>query len=114
MSGGFFDYKQYVFDDVIEQLEDVIHANGTGNSWDKDDFDDEAPIDRNLPDDILQDVIRLRVMLEENKIRLHRLDWLLSSDDGEDSYRERLNEELLECSERKMQSMLSQPNKESD
>ena len=33
-------------------------------------------------------------MLTEAKIRLHRLDWLISGDDGIESYRERLMEDL--------------------
>lgn len=82
MSGGYFDYNQHRIQDIIDVLED-LHGN-----YGKLDF----------PDDLSEDTFRT---FEEALMHLHlariytqRIDWLVSGDDGEDTFHERLGSEL--------------------
>lgn len=80
MSGGHFYYSQYRINDAIEQLEkDLSDSNSYANSMEQD----------------IRDSLALCLSrLKEASIRLHRADWLLSGDDGEESYRRRLAADL--------------------
>lgn len=80
MSGGHFDYNQYRINDAVEQLEkDLSDPESYANSMDQ---------------DILESLTLCLLRLKEASIRLHRADWLLSGDDGEESYRKRLAADL--------------------
>jgi hypothetical protein len=81
MSGGYFDYIQYRFDEPIEMLEDYLKTNESG-------FNEKTLL-------CFQNTI---AYLKMSKIYLHRADWLLSGDDGEETYHERLKEEMLTLS----------------
>jgi len=81
MSGGYFDYIQYRFDEPIEMLEDYLKTNESG-------FNEKTLL-------CFQNTI---AYLKMSKIYLHRTDWLLSGDDGEETYHERLKEEMLTLS----------------
>ena len=75
MSGGYFNYDQNRIDYIIERLEQVIEKGRYGE------------------DTLMQfragvDALRLA------KIFATRIDWLLSGDDAEDTFHERLEEEL--------------------
>ncbi len=79
MSGGYFDYVQYRFDEPIEQMEEVLKNNEHG-------FTKETV-------DVFIDTLQL---LKLAKVCLHRVDWLLSGDDGEGTFHERLKEDIEE------------------
>ncbi len=75
MSGGFFNYKQYGILDIAEELEDVINEH-------------------QYPDAVID---KFKEGLEHIKfaaIYTHRIDCLLSGDDDEDSFFERLQEDI--------------------
>ena len=93
MSGGYMDYKQYYLDDMADVLEDVA-KNGRVVSW-ADGEGESATHDHYSPD-IEQIFLETARKLRELRIYVHRADWLLSGDDGEDSFRKRLKEELEE------------------
>ncbi len=84
MSGGYFDYIQFRMNDAAEQLKRVIERRTY-------DADGEYPI----PVDILADFTIGLHHLTLAKTYLQRIDWLLSGDDGENSFRKRLEEELM-------------------
>jgi hypothetical protein len=97
MSGGEFDYKQHVLLDIADRIEREIERNGRDktddemDSWDK----------RNgytqwykYPDEVI-DKFKIAIkLLNEARVYAHRIDWLLSGDDGEETFLERLNEDL--------------------
>lgn len=81
MSGGHFDYKQYYIDDIADKIESVMENQGC----DEEDSYNEDTIQ------IMKDAVKV---LRKAAIYAHRIDWFLSGDDGEDSLKERLKEDL--------------------
>jgi hypothetical protein len=81
MSGGTFNYQQNVLLDIADTLSQEIKANDGCYK----------------PETI--DAFRLGVeLIEMAYIYAQRIDWLLSGDDGEDDFHERLKDELKEHS----------------
>lgn len=89
MSGGHFDYQQYRLDDMANDIETVIYHN---NSTELNAYGDRIGAD--LPDDIIEEFKHAVTLLREAAIYVQRIDWLLSGDDGEDSFRTRLKKDL--------------------
>jgi hypothetical protein len=75
MSGGAFDYVQFQFTDPVHMLE----VMATDKVW---------------PEDIRESMLKCVAVLQEASIRLQRVDWLVSGDDGVETYRERLEQDL--------------------
>jgi hypothetical protein len=75
MSGGAFDYVQHRFTDPVHELEDLA----ADNHW---------------PEDVRESMLKCVEVLQEASVRLHRIDWLVSGDDGIETYRERLEQDL--------------------
>ena len=79
MSGGYFDYNQYCFDDIADGVEKLIRRNkGSGN----------------YPDKIIERFKEAANTLRRAAIMAQRIDWLVSDDDGDESFMERWDEEL--------------------
>ena len=110
MSGGHFDYYQWHIRDIIYSLEDYIY----GHSLDEEDIDYYIE-DHWLEDKEKEYVIKNKhtvpnlyeysketikefkkglAILRKAYVYAQRIDWLLSGDDGEESFHERLKEEL--------------------
>ena len=95
MSGGHFNYKQYEIDHIADEVEQLILDNYSEelNQWGdkKGSFYSEETIME------FKDAL---CTLRQAKIYAQRIDWLVSGDDGEDSFHRRLKEELdkLQCS----------------
>ena len=83
MSGGYFDYKQHHIDDIAEDIGRVIRENGRGTDpkWD-------------YSRETISLFYEALEHLEVARTYAHRIDYLLCGDDSEESFRERLNEEL--------------------
>lgn len=79
MSGGHFDYIQYRFSEIVEDMEEII------NKQKEYDLDEEAVSH-------IQTGIKL---LLTAGIYLQRIDWLVSGDDGLETFKKRLEEDLL-------------------
>jgi len=79
MSGGYFDYNQYRIDDIIDQIERAINAN-------KETYDLSAKTIREF-----RKAIRI---LRKGAVYAQRIDWLISGDDGEETFHERLKKDL--------------------
>lgn len=90
MSGGRFDYKQYDLQYIADSIEQVIHEFERG---DKSEWGDYPKWDFQNPQTIAEFRYALK-MLNIAQIYTQRIDWLLSGDDGEDSFHERLKFEL--------------------
>ncbi len=81
MSGGHFDYDQYRIARIADDVEQLIKNNGR-EPWC--DFGPETMSK-------FQEAVRL---LRQAHIYAHRIDYLVSGDDGEDSFHERLADDL--------------------
>jgi hypothetical protein len=89
MSGGHFDYKQYSISDIADEIENVIALN---NSKELDKWGSRIG-HRYAPETIEQFEKAVQV-LRVAKIYAQRIDWLLSCDDGQEQFHQRLKEEL--------------------
>lgn len=84
MSGGHYDYIQYRFNEAADQLEqDIINCEKSN----KDDWN-------NFSQETINKFKEALVIIKKSGIMLHRIDWLLSGDDGEEDFHERLKEDL--------------------
>lgn len=79
MSGGYFNYLQTrpEWDDAIKEIEEHIEEN---------------PYEFDLA--VIDSFIAGLEHIKKAKIYLQRIDWLLSGDDGEQSFLERLHDDL--------------------
>jgi hypothetical protein len=92
MSGGHFDYKQYEISRISDEIEQLIEINGKKRegrieSW-------EGDYHYEYPPEIVQKFKEAVSHLRVAQIYAHRVDWLISGDDGEESFLRRLNEDL--------------------
>ena len=81
MSGGHFNYTQSVLEDMAEEIERLIETNGE-TEW------------RSFSPKTLAEFKRAVTLLRQAYIYAQRIDWLVSADDGEDTFHERLKEDL--------------------
>jgi hypothetical protein len=106
MSGGHFDYDQYKIDGIAESIQSMIDRNGREKTksererWSLDDeYYEKYPDEKfyyKYPDDIIDRFKKGIIYLKIAEVYAQRIDWLLSGDDGEDNFRKRLKEDLLE------------------
>ena len=101
MSGGAFDYIQYRVQDAIEVIKDEINSNNQppienpDNEWDKhinDEFYKAGG--KRWTDETIAEFKNGIEIIEKAAIYMQRIDWLLSGDDGEESFHRRLKEDL--------------------
>ena len=79
MSGGEFDYNQYHISRIAEEVEELVKKNPY-----------------NYSPEVIEKFKEGVVILKKAYIYAQRIDWLVSGDDGEDSFLERLEGELGE------------------
>lgn len=91
MSGGFFEYNQYKIYQIAEDLETVILNNGKKREH-KEPWEDDYH--RKYSDEVIAKFKEGLELLKKAHIYAHRIDWLLSDDDGEQSFLERLESDL--------------------
>ena len=88
MSGGRFDYKQYQITQIIAEIEQAIIDNNA----------EPRPEDRFEPNNFSEDTLREFNngidLLKRAQVYAQRIDWLLSSDDCEETFHERLKKDL--------------------
>lgn len=89
MSGGAFDYKQYIIDDIANLIQEEIDLNDDKDEWGQ-------AIGNLFCKEVIDEFKKGVELLRKAAIYAQRIDWLLSSDDGEESFLERLNEDLKE------------------
>jgi len=89
MSGGHFDYQQHHLYWMAEEIDELIELN---NCTDKNEYDTE--IGRHYPDDIITKFKETAYELKRTAAMVHRIDWLLSGDDDEGSFRKRWDKEV--------------------
>jgi hypothetical protein len=75
MSGGHFDYHQYRIREIAESVEDIIQTYKG-------------------PPEVLEKIKEGLDALKRAEIYTQRIDWLVSGDDGPETFLERLKEDL--------------------
>ena len=88
MSGGFFNYKQYELSTMISEIESVLQRQGT--------VDDGGYQYPSYPEDIVDRMKETICQMQKCENMLQRVDWFLSGDDGDDSFRRRWKEEVTD------------------
>ena len=108
MSGGAFDYKQYNISMIADEIEQTIERSGRpktkeelkDESWGRDtswyERYPEALNHYKYPDDVIEEFKKGVDILRKAHVYAQRIDWLISGDDGEESFHRRLKEELDE------------------
>lgn len=107
MSGGKWEYIQYRFTDVAEDIDKLIEQNGQPkseqelkeDSWHNDDWYNKYSEDRyhyKYPDEAIEEFKKAANAIRIAQIYMQRMDWLLSGDDGEESFLSRLKKDLKE------------------
>jgi hypothetical protein len=91
MSGGHFNYKQYEIGYIADEIEHLIETN---NSEEKDEWGDRKGYGF-TPETISRFEMAV-LYLKLAQIYVQRIDWLVSADDGEDSFHARLERELID------------------
>lgn len=77
MSGGHFDYQQYNIQNIADDVEQLIESN-----------------DGNYSEETIVEFKRGLEFLRLAYIYAKRIDWLVSGDDGEETFHKRLKDEI--------------------
>lgn len=91
MSGGHFDYNQYKIGDIVEEIQQLIDTN---HSKELDDWGSQ--IGREYSPVVIAEFENAVNYLKLAQIYTHRIDWLVSGDDGEEHFLKRLEDDLAE------------------
>ncbi len=96
MSGGHFEYQQYRIEDIARGIEELIESNDDEslNEWG----------DRRGRGYSVETIEKFKIAvdtLRKAAIMAQRVDWLVSGDDGEDSFHRRWDKELKELNKNK-------------
>jgi hypothetical protein len=89
MSGGFFNHSQYNLDQISADIEDEIYYN---DSEEVNEYNDKKG--NGFSEDTIQEFKLAVWYLKQAFVYTQRIDWLLSGDDGEETFHERLKKDL--------------------
>jgi len=81
MSGGHFDYVQHYIESIVCSIEDLVSDNDYADG-------------RNFSKETIEKFNEAHYILEKAYVMAKRIDWLVSSDDSEETFHERWNKEL--------------------
>jgi hypothetical protein len=87
MSGGHFDYKQYTIQMIADEVDYLIESNGKP-------YSEEYEYVREYSEETIDQFKKAYLILKLAYVYTHRIDWLVSGDDGEDTFHERLRQDL--------------------
>lgn len=104
MSGGFFNYKQWHIDNIACEIEQEVIKSGKPipkSKWDyyeRQEYEEthKQPMNYAFPDEVLRRMEEAVYALRRASIYAQRADYLISGDDNEESFMERLKKELAE------------------
>jgi len=97
MSGGHFEYQQYRLENIALEIESLIRSNGDEalNEW-------GDRIGRHYSEETVREFKTAVHLLRQAGIYAHRIDWLVSGDDDEESFHEQLAEDLEKLEKNEM------------
>lgn len=91
MSGGHFNYQQYMIEEIADSINDLILKN---DSTDLDNFG--YKIGRHYSSNVISKFKEAEKTLRIAAKMVHRIDWLVSGDDGEDTFLTRWKKEIYQ------------------
>ena len=105
MSGGYFDYDQYKIDQIADKIERIIENNGREKTkeelkeenWRDLDWYEKYPEDKfhhKYPDEVIEKFKEGLDILRKATIYVNRIDYSISGDDGDETFIERLKNDL--------------------
>lgn len=96
MSGGKFDYWQHHINYISESIKEVLNRQGEKKpaSMFSYDFGNEPEFYEHFSPEVEAKLREAVAVLDKAYIYAHRIDWFLSGDDSEESFLERLDEDL--------------------
>jgi len=89
MSGGHFDYKQYEINQITYSIKELIESNDN-----KDIGEYGYPIGRGFSKETISKFKEAELTLRRAEAMAQRIDWLVSGDDGEETFHERWKKEV--------------------
>lgn len=94
MSGGHFNYAQHSIQDIADSIGEVIRDNDSEerNEWNERKGHGYTP-------ETIAEFKNAIIIMRVAYIYAQRCDWLLSCDDGEDTFHKRLKDELSKIEE---------------
>ena len=94
MSGGHFQYKQWEIGNIGDQVEQLILDNGSDekDQWGYNKHSNFTP-------ETIAEFKKGLLLFGQAHIYAQRIDWLVSGDDGEDSFHRRLKNDLEKLNE---------------
>ena len=112
MSGGHWQYIQHRFTDVAEDIDELIEKNCKPkseeelkeNCWHDDEWYNKYPEDRyhyEYPPEAIEQFKKAADAVRIAQVYMQRMDWLLSGDDGEESFLIRIDEDLKKLQDEK-------------
>jgi len=89
MSGGHFQYDQYKIGYIADEVEQLIANNGSEelDQWGDKKFSSFSA-------ETIEEFKNGLLLLRQAQAYAHRIDWLVSGDDGEESFHKRLKNDL--------------------
>lgn len=114
MSGGHFDYKQFWINDIAESIDDYINGHDLddddiryldspyGRYYEEDEYKYCKEHHHSMPnrygfrEETIEEFKKGVALLRQAYVYAQRIDWLMSGDDGEETFHERLKEDLKE------------------
>ena len=101
MSGGHYDYKQYHIQEIAENIQEQLNRQGKlkpkEELWMSREYYIEYPEEKSYPfypEDVQKVMKDAVIILRKAYVYAQRIDWYLSGDDGDETFIERLEEEL--------------------
>lgn len=89
MSGGHFEYNQWKIQMIADEIEQLIIDN---DSDEKNEYGETKGY--HFTEDTITQFKSALALLKVSYVYAQRIDWLVSGDDGEDSFHRRLKEDL--------------------
>ena len=89
MSGGYFNYDQHRIGNIADDIDTLINSN---DSEERDRWGDR--LGHGYPPEVIARFREAVSALRRAEVYAQRVDWLVSGDDGEGAFLERLAEEL--------------------
>jgi len=89
MSGGHFQYKQWEISNIADEVEQLILMN---DSEEKDQWGNRMGC--HFSPETIEEFKKGLIVLRQAYVYAQRIDWLVSGDDGEDSFHRRLKLEM--------------------
>ena len=89
MSGGHFNYEQYKISQIADDIDQLVRDN---NNQERNEFGDTKG--NNFSAETIAEFKKGIEILKQAYVYAQRIDWLMSGDDGEDTFHERLKDDL--------------------